>query len=105
MFALEYDHNTFFPDGCAYYYNIGAIRLDLFASIGGISRPTLKKWYRRYLEVGIDGLNDQSKKPHVSPNQKLNSELIQLILELRNSRNLAARCIQNLIMKKLKRSL
>lgn len=60
----------------------------------GISRPTLRKWYRRYLESGIDGLNDQSKKPHLSPNQKLNSDLIKLILELRISRNLGARRIQ-----------
>lgn len=60
----------------------------------GISRPTLRKWYRRYLETGIDGLNDQSKKPHLSPNQKLNSEVIKLILELRSSRNLGARRIQ-----------
>ena len=60
----------------------------------GISRPTLRKWYKRYLETGIDGLNDQSKKPHLSPNRKLNSELINLILELRISRNLGARRIQ-----------
>jgi hypothetical protein len=47
----------------------------------GISRPTLRKWHKRYLESGIDGLNDQSKKPHLSPNRKLDSELIHLILE------------------------
>lgn len=23
-----------------------------------ISRPTLRKWHRRFLEAGIDGLND-----------------------------------------------
>jgi len=60
----------------------------------GISRPTLRKWYKRYLEAGIDGLNDQSKKPHLSPGKKLNSELINLILDLRISRNLGARRIQ-----------
>ena len=28
----------------------------------GISRPTLRKWYRRYQVLGIRGLSDQSKK-------------------------------------------
>lgn len=60
----------------------------------GISRPTLRKWYRRYLEAGMDGLNNRSKKPHLSPSKKLNSELIKLILDLRISRNLGARRIQ-----------
>ena len=60
----------------------------------GISRPTLRKWYRRYWAAGIDGLNDQSKKPHLSPSKKWNSELIKLILDLRISRNLGARRIQ-----------
>lgn len=60
----------------------------------GISRPTLRKWYKRYLEAGIDGLNDQRKKPHLSPRKKLSLELIKLILDLRINRNLGARRIQ-----------
>lgn len=60
----------------------------------GISRPTLRKWHRRYLKDGLQGLVGQSKKPHSSPNKKLNSERIQLILNLRNERNLGARRIQ-----------
>lgn len=60
----------------------------------GISRPTLRKWHRRYLDKGLEGLNDQSKKPHSSPNQKLTQDCIQLILTLRNKRNLGARRIQ-----------
>ena len=32
----------------------------------GISRPTLRKWLRRYEQSGLDGLNDKSKKPHHS---------------------------------------
>ena len=56
----------------------------------GITRPTLRKWHRHYIKNGLNGLNDQSKKPHLSPNQKLNSDLIKLILELRSSRNLGA---------------
>lgn len=30
----------------------------------GITRPTLRKWYRRYLSDGAKGLLEQSKKPH-----------------------------------------
>ena len=36
----------------------------------GISRPTLRKWYRRYLQSGLPGLVSQSKKPHSFPNKK-----------------------------------
>lgn len=60
----------------------------------GISRPTLRKWHRRFLKEGLQGLIEQSKRPLSSPNQKLNSELIKLILNLRNERNLGARRIQ-----------
>ncbi len=60
----------------------------------GISRPTLRKWHRRYLKDGIQGLIDQSKKPHRSPNHKLTLERVNLILNLRNERNLGARRIQ-----------
>lgn len=37
----------------------------------GISRPTLRKWLRRYEESGIDGLHDKSRKPLRSPNKKV----------------------------------
>ena len=61
----------------------------------GISRPTLRKWYRRYQIQGIQGLLDQSKKPHTSPNLKLTNSIVTLILQLRNKRKLGARRIQN----------
>ena len=60
----------------------------------GISRPTLRKWHHRYLDEGLEGLNDQSKKPRSSPNQKLTQDRIKLILTLREKRNLGARRIQ-----------
>jgi transposase InsO family protein len=60
----------------------------------GISRPTLRKWYRRYIADGEEGLIGQSKKPHSSPNHKLTVERINLILNLRKERNLGARRIQ-----------
>ena len=37
----------------------------------GISRPTLYKWWKRYLEFGIEGLLSQSKRHHNSPNSKV----------------------------------
>ena len=60
----------------------------------GISRPTLRKWVRRFEKEGQDGLQDRSKKPLHSPNRKITEQLEQQILELRKSRNLGARRIQ-----------
>ena len=65
----------------------------------GISRPTLRKWYCRYLKEGLQGLVGQSKKPHSSPNHKLTTECIKLILNLRTERNLGARRIQTELMR------
>jgi transposase InsO family protein len=61
----------------------------------GISRPTLRKWYKRYLEWGIDGLQDKSKRPHRSPNTKVTDEFERIILKYRKKRKLGARRIQN----------
>lgn len=60
----------------------------------GISRPTLRKWVRRYQQEGVDGLIGKSKKPHSSPNQKINKQRTDWILDLRKQRNLGARRIQ-----------
>lgn len=60
----------------------------------GISRPTLRKWYRRYQQSGTIGLTSHSKRPHNSPNKKINDETIKLILDLRETRNLGARRTQ-----------
>lgn len=59
----------------------------------GISRPTLRKWVKRYQKEGIKGLSDRSKKPLSSPKQKVDEQITEWILELRNSRNLGARRI------------
>jgi transposase len=34
----------------------------------GVSRPTFYKWFRRYQELGEQGLRDTSSRPHRSPN-------------------------------------
>lgn len=71
----------------------------------GISRPTLRKWAKRYQSEGISGLADQSKKPHLSPNKKVDSQIIQWVTELRNERNLGARRIQSELFRQYQCSL
>lgn len=47
--------------------------LKLYESVGnagvvclrcGITRPTLRKWVKRFKESGIDGLSELSRRPH-----------------------------------------
>jgi len=54
----------------------------------GISRPTLRKWWRRYQEAGPAGLADTSRRPTSSPNRKVFAREEALILELRKSEGL-----------------
>jgi transposase InsO family protein len=61
----------------------------------GISRPTLRKWWHRYQKQGLDGLTSHSRRPHSSPNTKVDQKKEQLILRLRTARNLGARRIQS----------
>ena len=61
----------------------------------GISRPTLRKWFRRYQSEGIKGLADRSRRPHNSPAKKIDSKITEWIMSLRNDRNLGARRIQS----------
>ena len=49
----------------------------------GISRETWYKWKRRYDVYGVDGLKNQSRKPHNIKNLKVTEELEKLVLELR----------------------
>ena len=48
----------------------------------GVSRETWYKWKRRYDTYGIDGLKNQSRKPHNIKNLKVTEELEKLVLEL-----------------------
>ena len=61
----------------------------------GISRPTLRKWWRRYQEQGIEGLNNQSKRPKHIPSKKVLEQQENWILELRRERKLGVRRIQS----------
>lgn len=65
----------------------------------GISRPTLRKWFKRYVELGIEGLSDQSKKPHHSPAKKVNKQIEKWVIDFRSQRNLGARRIQSELLR------
>ncbi|WNC95432.1 IS481 family transposase (plasmid) [Paraburkholderia sp. FT54] len=60
----------------------------------GISRPTLRKWLRRYWDAGEEGLRSQSRRPLNSPNRKVSEADRATILQLRAERK-GARRIQN----------
>lgn len=61
----------------------------------GISRPTLRKWWKRYKEAGIEGLRSKSRHPKSSPTRKVFEPQAEKILALRAERKLGARRIQN----------
>lgn len=61
----------------------------------GISRPTLRKWVRRYESHGLAGLESQSRRPKETPGQKVFTQEVEWILELRNNRRLGVRRIQH----------
>jgi len=60
----------------------------------GISRPTLRKWWNRYQECGLKGLEEESRRPKSSPNRKVFADEERLIAELRK-RKLGHRRIQS----------
>ena len=61
----------------------------------GISRPTLRKWWRRYQAEGEAGLEARSHRPHRSPNRKVFAEQEALILRLRRERKLGIKMLRN----------
>jgi transposase InsO family protein len=71
----------------------------------GISRPTLRKWLKRFRESGIDGLRERNRRPHHIPNQKITEDLENTILNLRKDRKLGARRIQNELLRSYEVSL
>lgn len=61
----------------------------------GISRPTLRKWWKRYQAEGEAGLRSRSRRPLHTPERKVFEQEEQWILELRQTRQLGARRIQH----------
>lgn len=64
----------------------------------GISRPTLRKWTRRYEAAGDQGLQSLSRRPHSSPAQKLTDADRASILRLRSAGNGARRIQTEMLM-------
>jgi len=61
----------------------------------GISRPTLRKWFRRYQQYGIEGLKDKSRRPLNSLAQKITPSTETLVLKLREKRRLGVKRIRS----------
>lgn len=55
--------------------------------------------WKRYLESGAEGLYNQSKRPHNSPNTKLTLDIESRILDLRKIRNLGVRRLQSELLR------
>jgi transposase len=51
-----------------------------------IQKDVLQKWNNRYKRKGIEGLSDNSRRPHKINYRKITSELEQTILDLRLSK-------------------
>lgn len=52
----------------------------------GISRPTLRKWWRRFQQHGESGFVDFSRRPHHAPRRKIGATEIAWISALRERR-------------------
>ena len=61
----------------------------------GISRPTLRKWWRRYQAQGAAGLEERSRRPHSSPGRKVLEREEGLVLQLRRERELGIEMLRN----------
>ena len=55
----------------------------------GISRPTLRLWWDRFIARGDEGLISLSRRPRHSPGRVLDQQRIELILALRDERSSA----------------
>lgn len=49
------------------------------AAISGISRSCAYKWFARYQELGLNGLEERSRAPHTHPNQTANEVVAELL--------------------------
>ncbi|HEY9845500.1 MAG TPA: IS481 family transposase [Candidatus Caenarcaniphilales bacterium] len=64
----------------------------------GISRPTLRKWVQRFEQHGVEGLQDQSRRPKHCPPPKVLEQHRQWIVSLRK-RRLGSRRIQSELLR------
>lgn len=61
----------------------------------GISRPTLRKWWRRFQSEGEAGLIEKSRRPHRFAAQKVFADQEAIILALRRERRLGVKQLRN----------
>ena len=61
----------------------------------GVSRPTLRKWWRRYQAEGPTGLTDRSRHPHRSPSRRVFAAEEEHIVSMRKSRQLGIKRLRN----------
>ena len=65
----------------------------------GISRPTLRKWWRRYQADGVAGLKDESRRPRHLAKQKVFADQEALVLDLRRSRHLGIKQLRSELLR------
>lgn len=65
----------------------------------GISRPTLRMWWRRYQAGGLDGLRSHSRRPQTFGRKALSQKKVGRILSLRRKRKLGPRRIQGELLR------
>lgn len=61
----------------------------------GISRPTLRTWWRRYQAHGVCGLSEESRRPHRLAKRKIGADQEALLLDLRRSRRLGIKPLRS----------
>jgi transposase InsO family protein len=65
----------------------------------GISRPTLRKWWRRYQTTGEEGLRSLSRRRHTLPLSKVTQEHRETILSFCNERRLGPKRIKSELLR------
>ena len=66
----------------------------------GISRPTLRKWHRRFQEQGDEGLTSRSRRRRTLPERKLSPTQEGVLLALRKTRRLGPKRLQSELLRR-----
>jgi transposase-like protein len=57
----------------------------------GVSRPTLRKWLRRYEQGGPEALVSRSRRPHTHPGSRIDRQIGAMIVDMRMDRRFGVR--------------
>lgn len=60
----------------------------------GVSRPTLRKWLRRYEQGGPEALVSRSRRPHTHPGSRIDRQIEAMIVDMRMDRRFGVRRLQ-----------